>query len=54
MAHLSSNQNFLHCRAPLSGFALRVPRSLLVTLALEILSIGSFLCVCLALIAEFS
>ena len=51
MTHLSLSENVRHFRAPLPAFALRVRPSLV---ALEILSIGSFLCVCLALIAEFS
>ena len=53
MTHLSLSQNVLHFRAPRSAFALRVP-SLVGTVALEILSIGSFLCICLALVTEFS
>lgn len=54
MAYLSLTQEMFVFRRPVPGPRLRAPVALFGIAALETLSIGSFLCVCLALIAAFS
>jgi hypothetical protein len=54
MTHLSIHQEIPNFCSPLAALRYRVPFALMRTAGLELLSIGSFVGVCLALVAEFS